>query len=71
MMDSHVFNQKRKQYRVMTRQYLRLLKKTERAIGKGFPYMASYFTTLAEALRVELDNLQVELDIEKFTDDMK
>lgn len=68
-MDPHVFQQKRKKYRVLTRQYIRVMRKAERAISSGLPHMSSYFMALADALRVELDDIQTELDIEKFTFD--
>lgn len=68
-MDSHVFQQKRKQYRVLSRQYLRLLKKSEKSINDGLTYTAENYLNIASAVEVKMDQLQAELDVEKFTSD--
>ena len=68
-MDSHVFQQKRKQYRVLSRQYLRLLKKAEKAISADDDDEAHNFVQVASAVEKKMDQLQAELDIEKFTSD--
>lgn len=68
-MDSHVFQQKRKQYRVLNRQYLRLMKRSEKAITDGLPMTAKSYFDIAQQILLQLDALQVELDIEKFTGD--